>query len=149
MRSYLDLSYSDQTLVCRDCGQQFTFTAGEHEFYASRGLTNAPGRCATCRAARKSQRGSDQGYSSSSGGDGYSSGGSSWGGESSGGGDYQRRPQREMHTIVCSSCGNEAQVPFLPTEGKPVYCSDCYRQQGGNAGGGRSGGGSRSYGSRY
>ncbi|MFH0860315.1 MAG: CxxC-x17-CxxC domain-containing protein [Candidatus Altiarchaeota archaeon] len=34
---------------------------------------------------------------------------------------------RDLHTTVCSKCGNEAQVPFKPTEGKPVYCRDCFR----------------------
>ncbi|MBV9616240.1 MAG: zinc-ribbon domain-containing protein, partial [Ktedonobacteraceae bacterium] len=36
---------TDQTLYCRDCNQEFTFTTGEQEFYASRGLTNSPSRC--------------------------------------------------------------------------------------------------------
>jgi hypothetical protein len=35
---------TDQTLYCRDCTQAFTFTIGEQEFYASRGLANAPSR---------------------------------------------------------------------------------------------------------
>ena len=38
---------------------------------------------------------------------------------------------REMFSATCSSCGNEAQVPFRPTSGKPVYCSDCFRSQRG------------------
>lgn len=33
---------------------------------------------------------------------------------------------REMHKAVCSDCGKECDVPFKPTEGKPVYCRDCY-----------------------
>lgn len=45
--------YEDKTLVCKDCGSEFTFTAGEQEFYASRGLENEPLRCKTCRDARK------------------------------------------------------------------------------------------------
>jgi CxxC-x17-CxxC domain-containing protein len=32
-----------------------------------------------------------------------------------------------MFTATCSNCGNEARVPFRPTNGKPVYCSDCFR----------------------
>lgn len=32
---------------------------------------------------------------------------------------------REMHSAVCSDCGVETQVPFKPTEGRPVYCRDC------------------------
>ena len=35
---------------------------------------------------------------------------------------------REMHKATCSDCGNETEVPFKPTEGKPVYCRDCYQK---------------------
>ena len=37
--------YEDKTLVCKECGQEFVFTAGEQEFYASRGFENEPQRC--------------------------------------------------------------------------------------------------------
>ena len=107
--------YTEQSLTCRDCGQQFAFTVGEQEFYAARGLTNAPGRCPECRAARKSSGG-------------YSGGGSraSSGGYSSGGGSYDDRAPREMHEARCDSCGGVARVPFVPRGDKPVYCSDCF-----------------------
>ena len=49
--------YEDKTLVCKDCGQEFTFTAGEQEFYAEKGFTNEPQRCKACRTARKNSRG--------------------------------------------------------------------------------------------
>lgn len=104
--------YSDKTLTCADCGQEFIFTASEQEFYAARGFSE-PRRCPTCRAARKAQR-NDSGYSSGGGRGGY------------GGYDSGSRPPREMFTATCSSCGREAQVPFRPTSGKPVYCSDCF-----------------------
>lgn len=116
------MSYADKTLTCRDCGAQFTFTAGEQEFYDQKGFTNAPTRCPDCRAARKASggRGGSGGYSSR---DSYSSGGgSSYGGGSS-------RGQREMYTTTCSQCGREAQVPFVPRGDKPVYCSDCFQSQ--------------------
>ena len=45
--------YEDKTLVCRDCGQEFVFTAGEQEFYAEKGFQNEPTRCKACRQARK------------------------------------------------------------------------------------------------
>lgn len=35
---------------------------------------------------------------------------------------------REMHKAVCADCGQECEVPFKPTEGKPVYCRDCYQK---------------------
>jgi hypothetical protein len=46
---------SDRTLTCRDCGQAFTFTAGEQAFYQERGFSE-PQRCPSCRAQRKAQR---------------------------------------------------------------------------------------------
>ena len=100
---------ADTTLTCRDCGQAFTFTSGEQDFYASRGFSE-PSRCPDCRAARKAQR----------------DGGSSYGSYTSGYGD---RAEREMFTATCSSCGQEARVPFQPSSDKPVYCSNCFQQR--------------------
>ena len=133
------MTYADKTLTCRDCGQPFTFTVGEQEFFASRGFTNEPSRCPSCRAERKAARG--ESYSSG----GYSSGGYSTGGYSSGG--YSRGGGREMYSATCSACGNEARVPFQPRGDKPVYCSDCFSNQrsGGQGGGGGGYGGRRSY----
>ena len=45
--------YEDKTLVCKDCGNEFIFTAGEQEFYAEKGFENEPQRCKDCRIARK------------------------------------------------------------------------------------------------
>jgi CxxC-x17-CxxC domain-containing protein len=110
---------TDQTLRCRECGREFVFTAGEQEFYLSRGLMNTPSRCPECRAARKA---------SMSGGGGYSG----------------ERPARQMYTATCSECGGEARVPFVPRGDKPVYCSDCFQQHQGSGGGSR-----RNYGSSW
>ena len=33
--------YEDKTLVCKECGAEFVFTAGEQEFYAEKGFVNA------------------------------------------------------------------------------------------------------------
>ena len=45
--------YQDKTLVCKDCGAEFVFTAGEQEFYAEKDFQNEPQRCKNCRNARK------------------------------------------------------------------------------------------------
>ena len=45
--------YEDKTLVCKECGNEFIFTAGEQEFYAEKGLVNEPKSCKACRDARK------------------------------------------------------------------------------------------------
>ena len=92
------MALTDKTLVCADCGREFSFTVGEQEFYASRGLQNEPRRCTECRAARRRERGS-----------GYDG-------------------PRPSHSATCAECGIETTVPFRPTEGRPVYCKECYQK---------------------
>lgn len=92
----------DKTLTCRDCGDEFIFSASEQEFYAEKGFTNEPGRCPQCRAARKQNAGGRGGNS-----------------------NYQ---QREMHDAVCAACGKTTQVPFRPSGDRPVYCRECFNR---------------------
>ncbi len=98
----------DKSLQCSDCGTTFTFSGEEQELFKSRGYTNEPKRCPSCRQARKSQRYGTDSYSGGGGG-GYTS-------------------QRQMFPVKCSACGKDAEVPFQPRGDKPVYCSDCYRK---------------------
>lgn len=135
---------ADKTLVCSDCSMEFAFTEREQAFYAEKGFTE-PRRCPSCRASRKAARSAETGggYGASEYGGygarggysagGYGGGGGGGGGYSSGGGGYGSRDRapREMFTATCSNCGNEARVPFRPTNGKPVYCSDCFRSMRG------------------
>lgn len=86
----------DKILSCRDCGIEFTFTAGEQEFYQAKGLVNEPGRCPECRALRREGPGVTR--------------------------------SRSMHQVTCAVCGRLTEVPFLPTQGRPVYCQDCFQQ---------------------
>jgi CxxC-x17-CxxC domain-containing protein len=109
---------TDSTLTCRDCGQTFTFTSGEREFFASRGYSE-PTRCPDCRARRKAER----------------AGGPTYGG----GFNLDERGQRVMYRSTCAGCGQEALVPFQPREDRPVYCSECFEQRrAARSGGGRS-----------
>ena len=96
------MSFADKTLRCRECGQDFVFTSGEQEFYQQKGLMNEPARCPNCRASRRAQGG---------GGGRMASG---------------ERAPREMHRVICAECGTETEVPFLPKNDRPVYCSSCY-----------------------
>ncbi len=63
-------------------------------------------------------------------------GGRSFGGRSGGrgggfgGGRDSGGRSGEMHDVICSKCGKRCQVPFRPTGSKPVYCSDCFRNEG-------------------
>jgi CxxC-x17-CxxC domain-containing protein len=102
--------YADQTRSCRDCGREFTWTAGEQEFFASRGLQNAPNRCPECRAAARAVRRGD---------------------------NMMAGTDRQMYEVTCSQCGRPARVPFQPRLDKPVYCSDCFSQQRAGSGSSR------------
>ncbi len=93
------MSFQEKSIQCSDCGATFTFSVEEQELFQSRGYTNEPKRCPSCRQARKSER-----Y-----GGGYGS-------------------QRQMFPVKCAECGKDTEVPFEPRGDKPVYCSDCYRK---------------------
>ncbi len=45
-------------------------------------------------------------------------------------GGFNRGP-REMHKAVCADCGQSCEVPFKPTEGRPVFCRDCFSKKKG------------------
>ena len=78
------MTLADKDLTCVECNAVFIFTSGEQEFFESKGYTNEPKRCPTCRQSRRyQQRGSLQG-------------------------------ERELHPINCADCGAEAMVPSSP-----------------------------------
>ena len=96
------MSFLDKSLQCSDCGSTFTFSAGEQDFFQSKGYTNEPKRCPSCRQERKTER--------------------------SGNGGHSYGLPRRMFPTICAECGKDTEVPFEPINGKPVYCSDCYRK---------------------
>ena len=97
------MAFADKTLTCRDCSADFVFTVGEQDFYEQKGFANAPTRCPECRAKFKALNRD--------------------------GGRRTSMSAREMHSATCAGCGKEAQVPFVPSGEKPVYCSDCFKTQ--------------------
>lgn len=89
----------------------------------------------------------DKGKRFGGGGGGNRSGGRSFGGDRGGNrsggrsfGGGRDGDRKEMHKTVCSDCGNSCEVPFRPTGEKPVFCSDCFRNKGGDSRGSRDGG---------
>ena len=96
------MEYRDKVLKCAECGAEFVFTAGEQAFFADKGFKNEPKRCKPCKSKR-----------------GQNAGGGG------GGGGYQRAETR----TTCSQCGKETTVPFKPTQGRPVYCRECFQQR--------------------
>jgi CxxC-x17-CxxC domain-containing protein len=95
------MEYHDKVLKCSDCGSEFVFTAGEQMFFADKGFKNEPKRCKTCKATRVTGNG----------------------------GSATAGMQRVETKTVCSQCGKETTVPFKPTQGRPVYCRECFQQR--------------------
>ena len=110
-----NLSFVDKNITCRDCAGTFVFTAGEQQFYNSKGLLNAPTRCTRCRSNRRTV---NRGFEELDNSAGYVKYGNfaSFGGKT----------PRQMHPATCADCGMMTEVPFLPRGDRPVYCSACY-----------------------
>jgi CxxC-x17-CxxC domain-containing protein len=107
------VTYVDRTLNCVDCGVEFIHSAADQEYYAQKEFSSDPKRCTSCRASRRAARDGGNDVRDIGGPRGYERG--------------DDRPEREYFAVVCSSCGNQAQVPFRPRMDRPVYCSDCFR----------------------
>jgi CxxC-x17-CxxC domain-containing protein len=93
------MEFQDRVLKCVDCGADFVFTAGEQLFFHERDFKNLPKRCKVCKDKRPSSR---------------SSGPSSI---------------KQETTAVCAGCGRETTLPFRPTQGRPVFCRECFKQK--------------------
>ena len=95
--------YTDKVLRCIDCGEEFVFSAGEQLFFADKGLRNDPKRCKTCKLKKNDRIAANmQAYG-------------------------QPFPRERIEvTVKCALCGVETTVPFRPTQGRPVYCRDCF-----------------------
>lgn len=61
------------------------------------------------------------------GGRSFGGGGGGFGGQRR---DFGPRNDRPLFKATCSNCGRDCEVPFRPTNGKPVYCSDCFEKLG-------------------
>jgi CxxC-x17-CxxC domain-containing protein len=94
------MEYHDKVLKCADCGAEFVFTAGEQMFFVDKGFKNEPKRCKACKGNRA--QGADNGPVIA---------------------------QRVETKTVCSQCGKETTVPFKPTQGRPVYCRECFQHR--------------------
>jgi CxxC-x17-CxxC domain-containing protein len=93
------MEFQDKRLTCVDCGTEFLWTAGEQLFFADKNFKNEPKRCKDCKSKRNAR---------------MSQGGPR---------------ERVETTAVCSQCGKETTVPFRPTQGRPVYCKECFQQR--------------------
>lgn len=102
------MEFQDKLLTCIDCGKEFAFTAGEQLFFQDKQFTNEPKRCRECKAKRVS------GFNAPA--------------------PPRAHNRTENHIRVetqtrCSNCGKETTVPFRPTQGRPVFCRECFQQR--------------------
>jgi CxxC-x17-CxxC domain-containing protein len=97
------MEFQDKVLKCVDCGADFVFTAGEQLFFHDKQFKNEPKRCKTCKTKRAQSLGIANGQGNNNG--------------------YQKVETR----TTCSQCGKETTVPFKPTQGRPVYCRECFQ----------------------
>ena len=45
--------------------------------------------------------------------------------------DNRSSSRPTLYKTICSKCGKECEVPFRPNGEKPVFCRDCFRENGG------------------
>jgi CxxC-x17-CxxC domain-containing protein len=96
--------FDDVEKQCMDCQETFIWSAGEQSFFAAHQLSNPPKRCKPCKRA-KSQRIAAIEESKLTG-----------------------TPAKIVVEVTCHRCGNLTTVPFYPSQGRPVYCRDCYAE---------------------
>jgi CxxC-x17-CxxC domain-containing protein len=99
------MEFQDKVLKCIDCGADFVFTAGEQLFFHDKQFKNEPKRCKACKTKRVAVLGAAP---VTGGNHGYN--------------------KVETRTS-CSQCGKETTVPFKPTQGRPVFCRECFQQR--------------------
>jgi CxxC-x17-CxxC domain-containing protein len=99
------MEFQDKTLKCVDCGEDFIFTAGEQLFFHDKQFKNEPKRCKACKAKRQAQIAAHAAPT-------------------------PVNPVYKVETrTTCSGCGKETTVPFKPTQGRPVFCRQCFTEQ--------------------
>ncbi len=100
------MEFQDKVLKCVDCGTDFIFTAGEQLFFHDKQFRNEPKRCKACKSKRVAVLNSNP---------------------APGQGAYHYA--RVETRATCSQCGKETTVPFRPTQGRPVFCRECFTQK--------------------
>jgi CxxC-x17-CxxC domain-containing protein len=99
------MEFKDKVLTCIDCGSEFVFTAGEQIFFRDKNFKNEPKRCKNCKSKRVGVLSSPHAVSNAH--------------------HFTRVETR----AICSQCGKETTVPFRPTQGRPIFCRECFTQK--------------------
>jgi len=94
------MEFQDRVLRCVECGAEFTWTAGEQQFFADKNFTNEPKRCRSCKTRRTGRP------------------------------TAAPSTRERVETVTnCSNCGRQTTVPFKPTQGRPVLCRECFQSR--------------------
>jgi CxxC-x17-CxxC domain-containing protein len=93
------MEFQDRVLKCVDCGGDFVFTAGEQIFFHDKQFKNLPKRCKACKQKHTPAQGASHSFT------------------------------KQETVVTCSGCGRETTLPFRPTQGRPVFCRECFGQQ--------------------
>jgi CxxC-x17-CxxC domain-containing protein len=99
------MEFQDKVLTCVDCGATFVFTAGEQLFFHDKQFRNEPKRCKSCKSKRVAVLNSTPAAADRS---------------------YHSRVETRA---ICSQCGKETTIPFRPTQGRPIFCRECFVQK--------------------
>jgi CxxC-x17-CxxC domain-containing protein len=102
------MEFQDKVLTCIDCGAEFIFTSGEQLFFHDKQFKNEPKRCKACKSKRVAVLSAP---GSQDHGNGHS---------------YSTRVETRT---TCSQCGKDTTVPFRPTQGRPIFCRECFTQK--------------------
>ena len=94
------MEFQDRILKCVDCRAEFVWTAGEQQFFAEKHFQNEPKRCKACKGNRASRPAG------------------------------ANAARERVETVTnCSECGRETTVPFKPSQGRPVFCKECFQSR--------------------
>src|SRR5438876_12222862 len=94
------MEFQDWLITCVGCGTKISWTAGQQHFSGDKNFKNAPKRCKTCKGKRAARP--------------------------AGGGAARERVETQT---TFSACGKETTVPFRPTQGRPVFCKECFQSR--------------------
>src|SRR5258705_13280198 len=96
------MEFQDKVLKCIDCGSDFIFTAGEQLFFHDKQFKNEPKRCKVCKAKQVSVQSAPT---------------------------PGQEPNKTETRTTCSQRAQETTVPYKPTQGRPVFCRECFQHK--------------------
>ena len=98
----IEHEFSDMPILCIDCTHEFVWTSGEQLFFHEKNLLNPPKRCKECKKAKNRRLDAIE-LAHTTG-----------------------QPHKIEVRADCARCSESTTVPFYPSQGRPVYCRQCF-----------------------